>query len=148
MVSNNNIPEWISCDVEKENSISSIWKSLKFTYARRLLNLSKNDNKIVRLRAIKHLAEIKNLEKWQYSLLANTCDASTAVSLARFEGVNKSLFMQPPLKFVDHDHHMLVNDVRHYLSELDRQSNHSCLKKFLSQAFVEVYLTSMLLIIS
>lgn len=134
-----NLPSWLNGPNEKDVNISSIWNKMKFVYARRLLNLANSDNKTISLRAVEHLARIKNLEKWQYSLLANTCDAVTAVNLARTEGVNMLLFIRPPSKFMDHDHHMLVNELRDYLSKLDSQSDHSCLKKFISQAFVEVY---------
>lgn len=131
-------PKWIEAPRSPETSLNTTWNSLKFIYARRLLNLTNSDNKSIRLRAIKHLAAVKKLENWQYSLLAHTCDAETSVGLARVRQVNPRLFLQPPLKFVDYDRTMLVNEMKDYLTELDKQSNHVCLKKFINQAFVDV----------
>lgn len=139
------IPNWIENDDVNENSVS-MWNSLKFVFARRLLNLTNSDNTFIRSRAIKHLASLKNLEKWQYLLIGNMCDATTCVGLARIKGVNSQLFVQPPLKYFDHDHHMLVNEMKIYLTELDKQSDHSCLTKFINQAFAEVFFQKLLLL--
>lgn len=131
-------PKYVEAPYNTEKDFSFMWNALKFVYARRLLNLTNNDNKAIRLRAIKQLANVKKLENWQYSLLASTCDATTSVGLARIKDANPRLFLQPTLKFYDYDQSMLVNEMKDYLIELDKQSNHSCLKKFISQAFVEV----------
>lgn len=131
-------PKWIKPNQTSESVISKGWNSLKFLYAQRLLNLSKSENKMIRLRAMEQMRMIKKLDNWQYSLLAHMCDANTAIGLSRTPGVDPKLFVEPPRNYTTYNYYMLVNEAREFLLHLESQASHPCLTKFINQAFAEV----------
>lgn len=113
------------------------WDTLKFAYARRLVRLASSDKKSYRIKAIKQLAQIKNLDKWHCALLANMIGPQTAVALARSGGADKRLFMEPPLRYHNYNRDMIVNAMREFLIGLFERSQHPCMGYFLSKAFYE-----------
>ncbi|XP_018578480.2 protein SERAC1, partial [Anoplophora glabripennis] len=121
---------------EQSSTLRNIWDTLKFAYARRLVRLANSDNKIFRVKAIKQLAQIKNLDKWHCALLANMIDPRTAVALARSGSADKRLFMEPPLRYHNYNRDMIINAMREFLISLFEKSQHLCMGYFLSKAFV------------
>lgn len=131
-------PAWIKPNHATESFLNKGWNSLKFLYAQRLINLSKSENKIIRLKAIEQMRMITKLDNWQYLLLAHMCDANTAIGLSRTPGIDPKLFVEPPHNYVTYNYYMLVNEAREFLLHLESQASHSCLSKFINQAFAEV----------
>lgn len=127
--------DWLKTYKATESTVTRGWNTLKFMFARRLLILANSDNREMRLRAIKHLGGIKNLENWQYSILAHMCNARTAVGLARTPKVDQRFFLQPQLKYATFNHYMLVKTLEEFLKYLNSLSNHRCLAKFISRVF-------------
>lgn len=129
---------WIKgYDNNEHQAAKKGWNSLKFAYARRLLNMTNSENSTVRCRAVKQLAEIKNLDNWHYSLLAHILDARTAVGLARTENVNPRFFIQPPYRYLTYDHEMIINSMKEFLIALNNRSKHSCMTYFINRAFFD-----------
>nr|CAH7741056.1 unnamed protein product [Callosobruchus chinensis] len=121
---------------EKSNIFKSTWDTMKFAYARRLVRLAGSDNQSFRIKAVKHLAKIKDMDQWHCCLLANMIDAKAAVGLARSGEVDKRLFLEPPLRYHNFNKDMLINVMRDFLISLYEKSQHPCLGYFLSKVFV------------
>lgn len=121
---------------ERNSVLHSTWDSIKFAYARRLVRLANSDDPEYRVKAVKHLAKVKNLDEWHCSLLANMIDPRTAVGLARSGEADKRLLMEPPLRYHNYNKDMLVNAIRDFLINLYEKSQHPCLGYFLSKVFV------------
>ncbi|KAF2904971.1 hypothetical protein ILUMI_01214 [Ignelater luminosus] len=128
---------WIKTYDNNEQAAKKGWNSLKFAYARRLLNMTNSENSAVRRRAVKQLAEIKNLDNWHYSLLAHILDARTAVGLARTEDVDPRFFIQPPYRYLSYNHEMIINSMKEFLIALNNRSKHSCMTYFINRAFFD-----------
>ncbi|KAG8196298.1 hypothetical protein JTE90_023850 [Oedothorax gibbosus] len=75
-----------SCWPFTQNKTSKYWN---------LLKSSKSKNQNVRHQAIKSLAELTNLEEWQYKIIANGCDPRAAVGLARHPEISISVLLSP-----------------------------------------------------
>ncbi|XP_037039929.1 protein SERAC1 isoform X2 [Bradysia coprophila] len=71
---------WINIFI---NPLGKWWKSLKHSVAWRLLEVAKSDDKHQRMKAIHQLARIDHLKDWDFQHLAQQCNATSAVSLAR-----------------------------------------------------------------
>ena len=84
---------WIPYEQDDASFVRRAWKRLKFEYARKLVSLASSDNYSVRNEALRYLAAVKNLDSWQYSMLAERCDARTLTGLARTEGVDMRYFL-------------------------------------------------------
>lgn len=121
---------------EKNSMIRSTWDSIKFAYARRLVRLANSGDREYRVKAVKHLSKVKNLDQWHCSLLANMIDPRTAVGLARSGDADSRLLMEPPLRYHNYNKDMLVNAMREFLIGLFEKSQHPCLGYFLSKVFV------------
>ncbi|XP_056641518.1 protein SERAC1 isoform X1 [Diorhabda sublineata] len=122
---------------EKYNIFKNTLDSLRFSYARRLVQLANNENNTdYRIKAVRHLIKIRHLDSWHFSLLANMIDAKTAIGLARSGDADKRLFMEPPLRYHNYNRDMLINAMRDFLIQLYEKSNHPCLGYFLSEVFV------------
>lgn len=122
---------------EKYNIFKNTFDSLRFSYARRLVQLANNeDNPDYRIKAVRHLIKIRHLDSWHFSLLANMIDAKTAIGLARSGDADKRLFMEPPLRYHNYNRDMLINAMRDFLIQLYEKSQHPCLGYFLSEVFV------------
>lgn len=65
------------------NPIGKWYKSLKHSIAWRLLEVAKSDDRHQRIKAIHQLAQIDHLKDWDFQHLAQQCNATSAVSLAR-----------------------------------------------------------------
>lgn len=128
---------WLKYDDPDENENTKSWKSLKFAYARRLLNMSNSEDQLVRCRAVKHFAKISNLDNWHYSLLAYLIDAKIAVALARTEIVDKRFFYKPTATYFGNNHETIINNMKEFLISLNNNANHSCLRYFINNAFLE-----------
>ncbi|KAK4882797.1 hypothetical protein RN001_006116 [Aquatica leii] len=128
---------WIKMHDVQNAEPHSIWKSLKFTYARQLINLTTSDNAFVRDKIIKQLATITNLENWHYSYLSQLIDAKTAIGLARTKSADRRYFAKPPFMYVGYTHEMLVSSMKDLLVALNRKSSHSCMEYFINKAFVD-----------
>lgn len=126
---------WLDQYKTTQNTFTKGWNALKFIVARKLIHVANSDSLDMRLRAVKHLAEIGNLEDWQYAILAHMCNAKTAVGLARTAGVDGRFFMEPQLKYSEMSHYMLVQTLEDFLIYLNNRSNHRCLAKFISRVF-------------
>lgn len=114
---------------------------MTYSYARRLLNIAQSDDRNARVRAVDALAKIKNLDGWHYSLLAHTCDARTAVGLARTKDVDLKFFVNPPDRYVYYNHDKIVSWMKHFLISLTKRSEHPCMAYFIKKAFVNVQVT-------
>ncbi|XP_072376232.1 protein SERAC1 isoform X4 [Diabrotica undecimpunctata] len=119
-----------------KSTIRSTIDSLKFSYAKRLVQLANIGEKEYRIKAVKQLVKIKKLDDWHFSQLANMIDAKTAIGLARIGDADKRLFMEPPLRYHNYDRNMLINAMRDFLIGLYEKSQHPCLGYFLSEVFV------------
>lgn len=119
-------------------NLSRLWNSLKFSYARRLLNMASSEHRAVRIRAVDHLGKISNLDSWHYSLLAHMCDAKTAVGLARIRNTDPRLFLEPPFRYLAYNHAMIIKTLKEFLITLHSKSKHVCLGYFISRAFIDV----------
>lgn len=73
---------WVNVFVQP---LGKWWKTVKHSVAWRLLEVAKTGDRYDRLKAVHQLARIDHLKDWDYRHLAQTCDARTAVSLARHE---------------------------------------------------------------
>lgn len=122
--------------LERYNIFKNTWDSLKFAYARRLVRLANTGDREYRMKAIRHLAKVKNLDHWHCCLLANMMNSKTAVALARSDAAEKRLFMDPPLRYHNYNRNMLISATREFLINLYERSEHPCLRYFLSEAFV------------
>nr|XP_023020637.1 protein SERAC1 isoform X1 [Leptinotarsa decemlineata] len=120
----------------KSNIFKNTWDSLKFAYARRLVRLASSKDKTDRVKAVRHLVKIRNLNQWHYSLLANMIDSKTAIGLARSDDVDKRLLLEPPLRYHNYNRTMLISAMREFLINLHETSQHPCLGFFLSKVFV------------
>lgn len=136
--------DWLKTYKATESSVAHGWSTLKFVFARRLLSLTNSQNQELRIRAVKHLGGIKNLDNWQYSILAHMSNARTAVGLARIPGIDRRFFTEPSLKYANFDHLMFVKTLEDYLCNLNSNSNHRCLTKFISRVFKEEHVSILL----
>ncbi|GLV44251.1 uncharacterized protein CBL_12453 [Carabus blaptoides fortunei] len=133
--------KYICIESEPKKSPSFIdrfWDSVTYSYARRLLNIAQSDDRNARVRAVDALAKIRNLDGWHYSLLAHTCDARTAVGLARTKDVDLKFFVNPPDRYVYYNHDKIVSWMKHFLISLTKHSEHPCMAYFIKKAFVNV----------
>ncbi|KAG5861618.1 hypothetical protein JTB14_015752 [Gonioctena quinquepunctata] len=121
---------------KKSNVLQNTWDSLKFAYARRLVKLANSREKSHRVKAVRHLVKVKNLDQWHCSLLANMIDPKTAIGLARSGEVDKRLFLEPPLRYHNYNRNMMISAMREFLIGLYETSQHPCLGYFLSKVFV------------
>lgn len=133
--------DWLKTYSTTESSIMQGWNSLKFIVARKLVALANSENKQVRMRAVRHLGSIKNLDNWHYSILARMCTAQTAVGLARTPGIDKRFFVEPPTKYSSCDHRGLVKNMEDFILHLNSKSNHRCLTKFVNRVFTETHVS-------
>ncbi|XP_042912246.1 protein SERAC1 isoform X1 [Parasteatoda tepidariorum] len=60
-----------------------------------LLMLTKSKNRSVRHKAVKLLSNLNNLEKWEYVMISQACEPSTAIGLARSLKIHRSFFISP-----------------------------------------------------
>lgn len=127
---------------EQTSVVKSLWDTMKFAYARRLVRLANSNDTYFRVKAVTHLAKVKKLDNWHCSLLANMIGPKTAVGLARTEDVDKRLLIEPPLRYHNYNQDMLVNAMREFLIGLYECSQHPCLGYFLSQVFVYEHVSS------
>ncbi|XP_050512119.1 protein SERAC1 isoform X4 [Diabrotica virgifera virgifera] len=119
-----------------KSTIRSTIDSLKFAYAKRLVQLANIGEKEYRIKALRQLVKFKKLDDWHFSQLANMADAKTAIGLARIGDADKRIFMEPPLRYHNYDRNMLINAMRDFLIGLYEKSQHPCLGYFLSEVFV------------
>ncbi|XP_067008615.2 protein SERAC1 isoform X2 [Anabrus simplex] len=118
-------------------SVSQWWNSLRNSVAWRLLSAAKTSNRIDRLHAVRLLAKIKNLNDSDYKQLAQVCDARTAVGLARTRNVDLRFFLKPPYSHISHTRQELINEMHQLIEALNLETDHLCLKYFLSKSFPE-----------
>ncbi|KAF5299497.1 hypothetical protein FQR65_LT01079 [Abscondita terminalis] len=129
------LTDWINLDDVQNSEPHSFWKSLKFTYARQIINLTSSGNAFIREKVVKQLASITNLENWHYSYLSQLIDAKTAIGLARTKNADRRYFAKPPFVYVGYDHDMLVASMKEFLILLNAKSSHSCMDYFINKAF-------------
>lgn len=129
---------WIKAHDLNEPFLKRLWRNFKFAYAKRLLNLTTAENTSLRWKAVKHLAHIKDLHNWQYSLLASSCDPKTAVALARVDGVDRRYFLQPPGFSMVCNQDYLIHIIKDFLVFLENESKHPCITNFISNSFADV----------
>ncbi|XP_034235371.1 protein SERAC1-like isoform X2 [Thrips palmi] len=109
------------------------WIAAQKALAWRLLHVVTAGNKYEKQRAITSLANLKNLSDWDYQMLAQACDAQTAVGLARSEGSDMSFFLKPPKFFKKAlQGKELKEKVVDMLQAMENIHHHSCLENFLS----------------
>lgn len=121
---------------EKRNIFHTTWDAIKFAYARRLIRVANSNDKEFRIKAITNLSKVRNLDQWHCSLLASMMDPRVAVALARSNGVDKRMLLEPPLRYHNYNNVMLTNAMRDFLISLYEKSQHACLGYFLSKVFV------------
>lgn len=121
---------------EKRNIFHTTWDAVKFAYARRLIRVANSNDKEFRIKAITNLSKVKNLDQWHCSLLASMMDPRVGVALARSQGVDRRMLLEPPLRYHNYNHVMLTNAMRDILICLYEKSQHACLGYFLSKVFV------------
>lgn len=146
-------------EIESDNQLFRLfyWDSIKFEYAKRLLNLTNNSSTSqvkqylnvtklenlenitfqLRWRATKALAKLGNLPDVQYSLLANICNPYAAVGLARMAGSDSRFFAEPPLHHRKYEHKKVMKAIKRLLINLNKQYDHSCLEYFLQTALMD-----------
>lgn len=71
---------WINIFI---NPFGKWWKSLKHSIAWRLLEVARSDDRHQHMKAIHQLARIDHLKDWDFRHLAQQCNATSAISLAR-----------------------------------------------------------------
>lgn len=136
------VKRWLVLHQPSIFSLRWIWNRILFAYAQRLLYLANSEERVVRLRAVKHLGMIKSLDNWHYSLLAHMFDAKTAVGLARVKDVDLRFFAEPPFRYITYNHEMFVNTVKEFLMALHATSKHVCLEYFINEAFEDAHVSS------
>ncbi|RZC34964.1 conserved oligomeric Golgi complex subunit 7 [Asbolus verrucosus] len=120
-------------------SWENTWNSFKFMFAKRLLILANNENRFIRKKAVRQLARMKILDYWHFSLLSNMIDARTAVGLARTANADPRLFIEAPLRYLNHTQDMIVDVMKDLLVNLHATSQHPCMGYFISKAFAEFH---------
>lgn len=125
----------------EKNPFVRWWQALKFSYARRLLTLTTSENSLIRMKALKSLAHVHDLDNWQCSLLASGIDPKVAVGLARTENCDKRLFMEPPLRYLTYNTTMLTIALKELLINMYERSRHPCLGYFIEKMFVDDYVS-------
>lgn len=121
---------------EKRNVFQTTWDTMKFAYARRVIRVANSNDKEFRMKAIANLSKVKDLDQWHCSLLASMMDPRVAVALARSQGADKRMLLEPPLRYHNYNNVMLINAMRDLLIGLYEKSQHACLGYFLSKVFV------------
>lgn len=133
------VKRWLILRQPSIFSLRWLWNRIVFAYAQRLLHMSISGERPIRLKAVKHLGNIKSLDNWHYSLLAHMYDARTAVGLARVKNVDLRFFAEPPFRYVTYNHEMFVNTMKEFLVALHTKSKHVCLEYFINEAFEDVH---------
>ncbi|XP_063911696.1 protein SERAC1 isoform X3 [Zophobas morio] len=128
----------MTTDTGQNSALSDFWKSLKYSFAKRLLTLANSENEFIRKKAVRQLSKIKNLENWQCSQLSSMIDPRTAVGLARTADSDLRLFPNPPIRYLVHTHDMIVDLVKDLLVKLHATSQHPCMGYFVSKVFADV----------
>lgn len=121
-------------------SFQSTWSSLKFSFAKRLLTLAKNENKYIRKKAVERLSKLKNLEYWHCSLLSQKMDPRTAVALARSPTADHRLIETPNLTCLASED-VIVDVLKDLLINLHTISKHPCMGYFIAKAFSEFHVS-------
>lgn len=106
---------WVSVFVQP---FGKWWKTLKHSIAWRLLEVAKTGDQHERQKAIHTLTKIDKLKDWDYQHLAQTCDARTAISLARHE-CNLRWFVQPKGRGSVRAPKSLIREMRRYMKGLN-----------------------------
>lgn len=135
------VKRWLELRQPSVFSLRWIWNRILFAYAQRLLYLANSDERAVRIRAVKHLGNVKSLDNWHYSLLAHMCDAKIAVGLARVKNVDLRFFAEPPFRYITYNHEMFVNTMKDFLVALHSKSKHVCLEYFINEAFEDIHVS-------
>lgn len=121
--------------------LDRFWGNIMFSYARRLINIAKCDNKALRLKAVEALAKIHTLDDWQMEELSLSLDARTAIGLARIPGVDIRFFASPPHNCV---HDNLAYWMKHFMLQLSEVGNHPCLEYFVKKQYISVQEVSLI----
>lgn len=119
--------------VLRTNVLLRWWIAGQKALAWRLLHVVRVGNRYEKQRAITSLANLKNLSDWDYQMLAQACDAPTAVGLARSEGSDMNFFLKPPKFFKKPlQGKELKEKIVEVLQAMESMHHHSCMENFLS----------------
>ncbi|XP_049780824.1 protein SERAC1 isoform X1 [Schistocerca cancellata] len=116
------------------------WKwleSWRQSLAWRLLSVAKTGDKYERLKAVRTLASLKDLKDSDFCNIAQSCDARTAVGLARSEGADLKYFLKSVYINVYHNKQDVIDRLKQLLISLDNKSNHHCLRYLMAKTLPE-----------
>lgn len=116
------------------------WKwleSWRQSLAWRLLSVAKSGDKYERLKAVRTLASLKDLKDSDYSNIAQSCDARTAVGLARSDGADLKYFLKSAFINLYHNKQDVIDRLKQLLISLDNKSTHHCLRYLMAKTLPE-----------
>ncbi|KAK3919092.1 Protein SERAC1 [Frankliniella fusca] len=111
------------------------WIAAQRSVAWRLLHVTEIGDKYEKRKAINALANLKLLSDWDYQMLAQACDAQTAVALARTKGCDLRFLLKRPKsghKSKPASVKKIIEEMIKLLQAVENQSHHSCVENFLS----------------
>ncbi|XP_046995280.1 protein SERAC1 isoform X5 [Schistocerca americana] len=116
------------------------WKwleSWRQSLAWRLLSVAKTGDKYERLKAVRTLASLKDLKDSDFCNIAQSCDARTAVGLARSDGADLKYFLKSVYINLYHNKQDVIDRLKQLLISLDNKSNHHCLRYLMAKTLPE-----------
>ncbi|XP_047119819.1 protein SERAC1 isoform X2 [Schistocerca piceifrons] len=116
------------------------WKwleSWRQSLAWRLLSVAKTGDKYERLKAVRTLASLKDLKDSDFCNIAQSCDARTAVGLARSDGADLKYFLRSVYINLYHNKQDVIDRLKQLLISLDNKSNHHCLRYLMAKTLPE-----------
>ncbi|XP_049812360.1 protein SERAC1 isoform X2 [Schistocerca nitens] len=116
------------------------WKwleSWRQSLAWRLLSVAKTGDKYERLKAVRTLASLKDLKDSDFCNIAQSCDARTAVGLARSDGADLKYFLKSVYVNLYHNKQDVIDRLKQLLISLDNKSNHHCLRYLMAKTLPE-----------
>ncbi|XP_053316833.1 protein SERAC1 [Spea bombifrons] len=103
----------------------------------RLLKNTQSSDRMVRLDAVRQLAEIHHWHDYQYRTVAQACDNRTAIGLARCKDIDLRFFLPPPTLPKVNDNYSIEDALRRLLSSLPQAELDRCAKYLTSLALRE-----------
>ncbi|XP_007943469.1 protein SERAC1 [Orycteropus afer afer] len=116
------------CTVDVEDHECPVWL---------LLRKSMSSDRAVRLQAVQEMSQAHHWHDYQYRLIAQACDPTTLIGLARSKESDLRFFLPPPPLPPVKEDFSIEEELRHLLASLPQTEDDECIQYFTSLALSE-----------